>query len=56
MEFLNSIMAELGLGGLALIMVICRAVGKSIPDSATGAMGILRRACKLLGLYEKNQK
>lgn len=40
---------------LTLIVAVANIVGKSIPESATGPLGIIRRVCKIIGLYVPNQ-
>lgn len=51
----------LGLDQIALLAIlsvftlICRAVGKLIPDDKTGFLGFVRKACKVMGLYVQNR-
>lgn len=45
-------MAALALG---VLVAIANLVGKAIPDSATGPLGIVRKVCKVLGLYIGNK-
>lgn len=61
MSEIDKIAELLGLEGtsllacLAVISLICRLIGKSIPDDATGVQGMIRRVTKLLGLYVSNR-
>ncbi len=43
-------------GILALVVMIAQLIGKSIPDSATGFLGFLRKLAKFIGLYVPNNK
>lgn len=43
------------LGVLALVSLVARLIGKAIPDSATGALGIVRKVAKVVGLYVSNR-
>jgi hypothetical protein len=60
-NILDAIFAQLGLEGLtlfstlALISLVCRLVGKAIPDDRTGVLGYVRVVCKVLGLYVSNR-
>lgn len=36
-------------------VTICNLVGRAIPDDAIGALGVIRRICKFLGLYAPNR-
>jgi hypothetical protein len=40
---------------LAVIVALANLAGKLIPDSATGPLGILRKVCKIVGLYITNR-
>ena len=49
----------LGLQGLAAILafiLFMERIGKAIPDSATGILGVIRQVCKAVGLYWGNQE
>jgi hypothetical protein len=37
-------------------IILFERIGKLIPDEATGALGLLRKAAKVLGGYIENQK
>lgn len=39
----------------AVLSLVCRLVGKFIPDDATGTLGVIRRVCKVIGLYVGNR-
>lgn len=39
---------------VALIIAIAQFVGKVIPDSATGVLGVIRKIAKVIGLYVSN--
>lgn len=60
-HFFNYLLDSIGLessalmGVLALFSLIMRFIGKSIPDDATGALGIIRKIAKILGLYVSNR-
>lgn len=60
-SLLDGLAAALGLEGvtllaaLSVLSIVCRLIGKSIPDSETGALGLIRKICKLLGLYVSNR-
>jgi hypothetical protein len=41
---------------VALIMLGAQIIGRAIPDSATGVLGIIRKLAKVVGLYFKNQE
>lgn len=43
------------LTGLIVASVVCQAVGKLIPDDATGWKGVLRKGSKVVGLYVSNR-
>lgn len=36
---------------LGVVVAVCNLVGKLIPDDATGTLGLVRKVCKVLGLY-----
>ncbi len=38
-------------GGIALVVLAAQIVGRSIPDNATGPLGVIRKIAKLIGLY-----
>ncbi len=40
---------------LAMVATIANLLGRLIPDSATGPLGIVRKVCKVLGLYVSNR-
>lgn len=58
---IDGLLAMLGLegsaliGALALISVVARFIGKAIPDSTTGILGIVRKVSKVIGLYVSNR-
>lgn len=39
---------------LGLLVAIANIVGKAIPDTATGTLGTIRKACKVISLYVPN--
>lgn len=41
---------------IALVVLVAQLVGKAIPDSAGGILGIVRKLAKVVGLYVKNQE
>lgn len=41
---------------LGLIVTVSKLVAKTIPDDATGALGVIRRVTKVIGLYVPNKK
>jgi hypothetical protein len=41
---------------IALAVLAAQFVGKAIPDSATGFLGIVRKVAKVVGIYVSNQK
>ena len=43
-------------GVVALIVAVAQLIGKVIPDSASGPLGVVRRIAKLVGLYVTNVK
>ena len=42
-------------GYLTLLVTICNIAGRLIPDSATGWLGVVRKGCKIVGLYVGNR-
>jgi hypothetical protein len=60
-QLVDSFASKLGLTGTSLIatfailMFVCQAIGKAIPEDATGALGFLRKVCKVIGLYVTNR-
>lgn len=56
-NIVNSVAGLLGISPitfvllLGVVVAVCNLVGKLIPDDATGALGVLRQVCKVLGLY-----
>lgn len=61
MDYINLIADRLGLDAgemlamLVIISLVCRLIGKAIPDTATGALGIVRKVAKAIGLYIGNR-
>jgi len=57
----DSIALALGFEGTTLLAIfavlslVCRLVGKFIPDDATGFWAVVRRVCKVIGLYVGNR-
>lgn len=41
---------------LALVVLAAQIIGRAIPDSAGGILGIVRKLAKVVGLYVKNQE
>lgn len=41
---------------IALIVLAAQIIGRAIPDSAVGILGIIRKVAKIIGLYASNQK
>lgn len=41
-------------GYLALAVMVAQLIGKTIPDSATGVLGFIRKVAKFVGLYVPN--
>ena len=41
---------------IALVVLFAQVIGRAIPDSAGGILGIVRKLAKVVGLYVKNQK
>ena len=41
-------------GIAALIVAVAQLIGKAIPDTATGALGVVRKVAKVVGLYVQN--
>lgn len=56
-SIVNSVAGMLGISPVTLILLlgvvvaVCNLVGKLIPDDATGTLGLIRKVCKVLGLY-----
>lgn len=46
---------ELMLSLIPMLVLVAQFVGKSIPDTATGPLGVLRRIAKIVGLYRSNK-
>jgi hypothetical protein len=42
-------------GLLALAVAVAQAIGKLIPDTATGPLGVIRKIAKIVGLYIPNR-
>lgn len=40
---------------LGILVGVANLVGKAIPDDATGVLGTVRKACKVIGLYVPNK-
>ena len=40
---------------VAFLIALANLVGRLIPDDATGPLGLLRRVCKIIGLYASNR-
>jgi hypothetical protein len=53
----NYVAGALGISPVTLVLLlgtvvaVCNLVGKLIPDDATGTLGLVRKVCKVLGLY-----
>lgn len=51
----------LGLDAVALmalfsvLSIVSRLIGKTIPDNATGALALIRKIAKIIGLYTQNR-
>lgn len=41
---------------IALALAVAQFLGKVIPDSATGVLGVLRKIAKITSLYIENRK
>jgi hypothetical protein len=56
-SILTTVAGALGISPLTLVLLlgvvvaVCNLVGKLIPDDATGTLGLVRKVCKVLGLY-----
>jgi hypothetical protein len=37
------------------LVALANVIGKMIPDDATGPLGIVRKVCKVIGLYVPNK-
>jgi hypothetical protein len=42
--------------GVAVIIAVAQFIGKIIPDTATGFLGVVRKIAKVIGLYVSNNK
>jgi hypothetical protein len=42
-------------GQIALVVAVANLIGKKIPDSATGALGVIRNIAKFIGLTTENR-
>lgn len=40
---------------LAFLVALANLVGRLIPDDATGILGVVRKLCKIIGLYASNR-
>ena len=60
MEIITSLLSDLGvdtgMGLLAFLMIVLAAVGRAIPDNATGALGFVRKLVKLVALKGNDRK
>lgn len=60
MEIITSLLSDLGvdtgMGLLAFLMIVLAAVGRAIPDNATGVLGILRKIAKVVSLKGNDRK
>lgn len=43
------------LAKVALVSLVANAIGRLIPDSATGIPGFIRKVCKVIGIYVPNR-
>lgn len=43
-------------GLVALAVAVAQLIGKAIPDTATGPLGLIRKIAKVVGLYVPNNK
>jgi hypothetical protein len=56
-SILTTVAGALGISPITLVLLlgvvvaVCNLVGKLIPDDATGTLGLVRKVCKVLGLY-----
>ena len=41
---------------IALVVLAAQIIGRAIPDSAGGILGIVRKLAKIVGLYVKNRE
>lgn len=41
---------------VALVVLVAQIIGRAIPDSAEGFLGVVRKLAKIVGLYVSNQK
>lgn len=57
MEILSAIgLSPELIGVIAGAIILFERIGKLIPDSAGGLLGLIRKASKILGGYVENQK
>lgn len=42
-------------GIVALTVAVAQLIGKAIPDTATGPLGVIRQIAKVIGLYVPNK-
>lgn len=56
MNLLTDLGVDTGMGLVAFLMIVLAAVGRAIPDDATGVMGIVRKIAKLAALKSENRK
>ena len=40
---------------ISAIVVLAQCIGRAIPDSATGVVGVIRKIAKVLGMYMPNR-
>lgn len=40
---------------VALVVMISQAIGRAIPDSAGGVLGMVRKVAKIIGIYVTNK-
>lgn len=57
---MEDLLTSLGLSPIVVAVIVglilaFERVGKAIPDSATGVLGIVRKMSKILGLYTTNK-
>lgn len=38
-----------------VVYAVCQLIGRLIPDDATGVLGVIRKICKVFGLYVSNR-
>ena len=56
LDFLNSLGAGWAVAAILVGRQLAEVGAKVIPDSATGALGIVRKVLKLISVYVPNQK